>query len=201
MIKLSHVISYLTCPRLAYYRFNFGEDSFTEKQAVKEIYQSLRRGFGIDWAREKVRMMNKNYSEEIFNAAAKKFKIIEELKNFKTLDWDVVYFSEKLGVIMTVDELVEFRGETYPLFISLNAPKNGVWIQDSIKAGMASLIANLDKSVVYYAYSGEIRFVNADFGLKRKTIKLIERLKMIERGFLPERKESEYCKICSFAED
>ncbi|MEM0022078.1 MAG: hypothetical protein QXK44_00835 [Archaeoglobaceae archaeon] len=35
MIKLSHITSYLTCPRLAYYRLKFGEDSFTEKHAVK----------------------------------------------------------------------------------------------------------------------------------------------------------------------
>ncbi|MCS7118702.1 MAG: hypothetical protein RMH75_01430 [Archaeoglobaceae archaeon] len=201
MIKLSHIISYLTCPRLAYYRFKFGERSFTEKNAVREIYQSLRRGFGIEWARERAKTMNENYSEEVFNQAVHKFKFSQALEEFRALDWDVVFNSEKFGITLTVDEIVEFKNDEYPLFVSLNAPKIGVWFQDLIRAGIISLVTVFDKIFLYYAYSGEIRIAESSFNLKRKALKLIERLKMIEKGFLPERNEGEYCKFCKFFDD
>uniref|UniRef100_A0A7J2TGE6 Dna2/Cas4 domain-containing protein n=1 Tax=Archaeoglobus fulgidus TaxID=2234 RepID=A0A7J2TGE6_ARCFL len=201
MLRLSHILSYLTCPRLAYYRLKFGEKSFTEKHAVREIYKSLRRGFDVEWARERARAISENYSEDIFTQALRKFKFSKSLEDFKALEWDVVYTSEKLGVSMTIDEIVEYRGKIYPLFVSLNAPKDGVWLQDSIRAGIASLVANFESSLFYYAYSGEIRFVDTNFSLKRKSFKLIERLKMLEKGFIPERKEGKYCKVCPFLED
>ncbi|MEM4456986.1 MAG: hypothetical protein QXQ49_06680 [Archaeoglobaceae archaeon] len=201
VIKLSHITSYLTCPRLAYYRLKFGEDSFTEKHAVKEIYRCLRMSLGIDWAKEKAKALNKFFCEETFNRALANFKLAKELDKFKPIDWDVVYNSEKLGVSLTVDEIVEFCNETLPLFVALNAPKSGVWFQDAVKAGVVAVVAKFEKSIIYYSYSGEIRVVETDFGMKRKSLKLIERLRMIEKGFLPERKESEYCRFCRFFED
>ncbi|MFN3384254.1 MAG: hypothetical protein ACK401_05100 [Archaeoglobaceae archaeon] len=201
MIKLSHITSYLTCPRLAYYRLKFGEKSFTEKHAVKEIYRCLRMGLGIDWAKEKARALNEFFCEDTFNRALVNFKFVKELDDFKPLDWDVVYNSEKFGVSLTIDEIVKFREEELPLFVALNAPENGVWFQDLIKAGVTSIVARFERSVIYYSYSGEIRVVEAEFGIKRKSLKLIERLRMIEKGFLPERKEGEYCRFCGFVED
>lgn len=201
MIKLSHITSYLTCPRLAYYRLKFGEKSFTEKHAVKEIYHSLRRGLGIDWAKEKARTLNEFFCEETFNRALANFKLAKELDELKPLDWDVVYNSEKLGVSLTVDEIVEFKSKTLPLFVALNAPKSGVWFQDAIKAGVTAVVTKFEKSVIYYSYSGEIRVIQPEFGIKRRSLKLIERLKMIEKGFLPERNEGEYCRFCGFFED
>lgn len=201
MIKLSHITSYLTCPRLAYYRMKFSEKSFTEKHAIKEIYKSLRMGLGIEWAKERAKALNEFFREEIFNQALKKFRFVKELEELKPIDWDVVYTSEKLGVSLTIDEIVRFRNENFPLFVALNAPKSGVWFQDSIKAALTAIVAKLEKSVIYYSYSGEIRVVEADFALKRKSLNLVERLRMIEKGFLPERNESEYCRFCRFAGD
>lgn len=201
MIKLSHITSYLTCPRLAYYRYHFGDEIFSEKQAVREIYLSLRRGFGAEWAKQRILATNKNFKEEIFESALKKFVFSKGLEELRSLDWDVVFTSESLGVSLIIDEIVEFKGENFPLFVSLNAPKEGVWLTDQIRAGVSALIAKLNKTIIYYAYSGEIRVVDASIGVRRKALKLIERLKMIKNGFLPERNETNYCKICSFAED
>ncbi|MCS7143513.1 MAG: hypothetical protein NZ879_00645 [Archaeoglobaceae archaeon] len=201
MIKLSHITSYLTCPRLAYYRYHFGDRIFSEKQAVREIYLSLRKGFGIEWAKQRIMAINEYFSEEVFETASKKFVFSKSLEELKSLDWDVVFTSEEIGVSLVVDELVEFNGENFPLFVSLNAPKDGVWFPDQIKAGVTALIAKLNKSFVYYAYSGELRIAEANIGIRRKALKLIERLKMVKNGFLPEKNETNYCKICSFADD
>lgn len=201
MIKLSHITSYLTCPRLAYYRMRFGEKSFTEKHAVKEIYHSLRMGFGVEWARERAKALNESFCEETFNRALKNFKLSKELEEMKPVDWDVVYNSEELGVSLTIDEVVEFKEKRFPLFVALSAPKSGVWFQDLIKAGVTALVARFERSLIYYSYSGEVRVVEANFGIKRKSLKLIERLRMVEKGFLPERNEGEYCRFCGFFED
>lgn len=201
MIKLSHITSYLTCPRLAYYRYHFGDRRFSEKQAVREIYLSLRRGFGVDWAKQRIKAMNELLNEEVFESALKKVILSKSLEELKSLDWDVVFTSEELGVSLVVDEIVEFNGERFSLFVSLNAPNEGVWFPDLIKAGVTALITKMNKSFIYYAYSGEIRMAEANIGIRRKAFKLIERLKMIKNGFLPERNETDYCKICNFAED
>jgi len=201
VIRLSHITSYLTCPRLAYYRYHFGDEVFSEKQAVREIYLSLRRGLGTEWARQRISTIHRNLREEVFETALKKFVFSKSLEELKGLDWDLVITSESLGVSLTVDELVEFRGEKFPLFVSLNAPKEGVWLSDRIRAGVAALVTEMDRSLIYYAYSGDIRIAEAGVGVRRKALKLIERLKMIKNGFLPERNETNYCKVCSFAED
>ncbi|MEM2657871.1 MAG: hypothetical protein QXU17_04380 [Archaeoglobaceae archaeon] len=201
MIKLSHITSYLTCPRLAYYRYHYGERGFSEKQAVREIYLSLRRGFGVDWAKQRIKAMNELFNEDVFETALKKFVLSKSLEELKSIDWDVVFTSEELGVSLAVDEIVELNDDRFPLFVSLNAPNEGVWFPDLIKAGVTALITRMNKSLVYYAYSGEIRTAEANIGIRRKALKLIERLKMIKNGFLPEKNESNYCKVCSFAKD
>ncbi|MDK2795630.1 MAG: CRISPR-associated exonuclease Cas4 [Archaeoglobaceae archaeon] len=201
MIRLSHITSYLTCPRLAYYRYHFGEEIFSERQAVREIYLSLRRGLGTDWAKQRILATNKNFKDEIFERALNKFVFSKVLEDLRCLDWDVVFTSEDLGVSLLVDEIVEFREERFPLFVSLNAPKEGVWLPDQIRAGVSALITNLNRTIIYYAYSGEIRVVDASIGVRRRALKLIERLKMIKNGFMPKRNETNYCKLCSFAED
>lgn len=201
MIKLSHITSYLTCPRLAYYRYHFGDKRFSEKQAVREIYLSLRRGFGVEWAKQRILAMNECFEEEVYRNALKKLVLSEHLKELKGLDWDVVFTSKELEVSLVVDEIVEYNGEKFPLFVSLNAPPRGVWFQDRIKAGITALITKMSRSMIYYAYSGELRIAEADLGTRRKALKLIERLKMIKKGFIPERNETNYCKGCSFVED
>ncbi len=201
MIQLGHLTSYLTCPRLCYYRLHSGERTFTEYQAVREIYISLRRGFGLSWAEERARALNEEFNEDVFKRAAQNFVYDDVLKDFKPIDWDVQILAEKLGIAMIVDEIVEFNSEIYPLFVGLRAPKSGVWFKDAVKIAVASFAKGYGAGLVYYAYSGEIRRSEVTIATKRKVLKLTERVKMVAGGFLPERRRSEYCRFCSFAEE
>jgi len=199
MIKLSHITSYITCPRLCYYRLHFEDEVFTEMNAVREIYLSFRRGFDLKWAEERAKALYSNFDYEVFKKASEKF-VYREI-GLKTVEWDTVLKSERLEVVMTIDEIVSDGQREFPLFLSLNSPEEGIWFKDVIKAGIAGIIAGYDESKIYYAYSGELRDVEVSYGIKRKALKLIERVKMIKKGFLPERRESEYCRFCSFKED
>jgi CRISPR-associated exonuclease Cas4 len=199
MIKLSHLTSYITCPRLCYYRLHYGESSFTEFAAIREIYLSYRQGFDFDWARKRAESLYDTFNGEIFENAAKNF--IAPGFDFKSLEIDVLLKSEKLNLLVSVEEIVEKRGEKVPLFLNLVPPEKGVWLKDTIKAGAASLAAGFSKALIYYAYTGDIREVEVTFGVKRKVIKLVERVKLVQKGFLPERRESGYCNNCSFREE
>ncbi len=133
MIKLSYLTSYITCPRLCYFRIHFGEKQFTEFNAAREIYLSLKQGFDLDWAMKRAKALHEDFDEEVFKTAANKF-IFPQI-DCKTVDMDVTIKSESLGLLVSVEEIVECNGEQLPLFLGLNPPENGVWLKDMIKAG------------------------------------------------------------------
>ncbi len=198
MLNLSHLTSYLTCPRLCYYRLRDREKGFTESQAAREIYISLRRGFDIAWAEERAKTLH-DFDEEVFRTAASKLVFSDLLNDFKPVDWDIVVRSERFGLSFVIDEIVEFDSR-YPLFVSLKAPQSGVWFRDAIKVAAACMVCGFDAGLVYYAYSGELRRCELSFGLKRSFLKLLERVRMVANGFLPERKRSAYCESCRYRE-
>lgn len=201
VIRLSHITSYLICPRLCYYRIHFVDESFTEINAVREIYISIRRGFDVQWAENRAKSLYNKFDYNVFNSARRKFVYNSLLQKLNSKDWDVVLKSERLGVVMTVDEIVMDGDSEIPLFVSLKPPENGVWFKDVIKAGLAGIIAGYRKAKVYYAYSGDIRDVKINYSVKRKVVKLIERVRMVKNGYLPERREGKYCNYCSFSEE
>ncbi len=199
MLNLSHLTSYLTCPRLSYYRIRNKEDSFTELQAVREAYISLRRGFDLNWAEKRIKILH-NFDAEVFKKAVDKMIFNKRaLDELRAIDWDVSVRSEKFGISFTIDELVE-KDAIAPLYVALKAPERDVWFKDAIKIAAACICCNYSFGFVYYAYSGELRICTVNFGLKRSFLKLLERVKMLENGFLPEKKEGEYCKICKYKE-
>jgi CRISPR/Cas system-associated exonuclease Cas4 (RecB family) len=160
-------------------------------------------GFDINWARKRSKKMNDNFNRDIFERAAKNFVLADELKNLKPVDWDVVVRSQEMNLVAAIDELVTTteQQQQIPLFVSLKAPAHGVWYRDMMKAAVLALIDNFNSSLFYYAYSGEIRKVDVGSGLRRRAMKLIERVKMISKGFVSQKIESRYCKFCNFRED
>ena len=199
MIKLSYITSYLTCPRLCYYRIHFGETSFTEMTAAREIYFSLRQGFDLEWARKRAESLHDSFDFETFNRVAEKFVYVDH--GYKSVEIDALIKSDALNLLVSVDEVVEVGDNELPLFLSLNPPEKGVWMKDLIKAGAASLAGGFREAMFYYAYTGELRRAEVTFGVRKRVLKLMERVKLLQKGFLPERRESGYCNYCSFRED
>ncbi|WP_290623285.1 MULTISPECIES: PD-(D/E)XK nuclease family protein [unclassified Archaeoglobus] len=199
MIRLSQLTSYLTCPRLCYYRIHFGETSFTEMTAAREIYFSLRQGFDFEWAKKRAESLHDGFDCEIFNRVAEKFVYMDH--GYRSIEIDALIKSEALNLLVSVEEVAEVGEDKLPLFLSLYPPEKGVWRRDLIKAGAASLAGGFREALFYYAYTGELRRAEATFGIRKRVLRLMERVKLIQRGFLPERRESGYCNYCSFKED
>ena len=202
MITLSQVISYLTCPRVCYYRMQNDENVYTERHAARDIYISLRMGFDINWAKKRSKMMHENFNQDVFEKAVRNFVLVDQLNNLMPIDWDVIVKSQEMDLVAAIDEIVVApSSQQIPLFVSLNAPERGIWYRDMMKSAVLSLMRGYNHSLVYYAYSGELRRVLVSPALKRRAIKLVERVKMISKGFVPQKIESNYCKICNFRED
>jgi CRISPR-associated exonuclease Cas4 len=186
---------------------------FTESpginSAIKEIFLSLRKGFDVEWAKN--RFIEKGGEEKVFHSAFKKFRMNDELYKLAPFEWEVPLSSKKFRLSGVVDELSIIDSEIVPLAISSSSPKEGVWFKDLIKISCYSLLLSENKEkfenfrfknrgFVYYAING--RLVGVSIGrLERiNVIRIIERVTRLRKGFVPERKESGRCRICSFRE-
>ncbi|WP_457549958.1 CRISPR-associated protein Cas4 [Archaeoglobus sp.] len=201
MIKVSDLTSYLTCPKLFYFRMRFGA-KLNEMNAVREIYLSLRKGYDLTWAENRFLEMGGN--KDIFDKAKERFKFLEELDILNPVDWEIRLESKKYRLKGLLDELVEFRSKLYPLVLSLKSSKN-VKFKDKIKISAFCILledVGIDCSYgfVYYCYDGAVKRV--DIGKKERyyVLKLIEKVERIKKGFVPEAREKPMCKYCEFFE-
>jgi CRISPR-associated exonuclease Cas4 len=201
MLRVSDLTSYLTCPRLCYYRLRFGEDTVTEKKAAREIYLAIRKGLGTVWAEMRYSEL---YGEtEVFKEAKRNFKLSKELESLTPVEWEVNLKSDRLGLSGVVDEIVEERGRLSPLIISLKAPEKGVWYADRIKLASLKIIGkdlgfDFNGGFVYHCYDGELRHVEINRKDIYSTFRIVEKVRRLEKGFIPERVQGKYCRMCSF---
>lgn len=201
MIYVSDLINYLLCPRLCYFRSRF-EGRVGEMNAVREIYLSLRKGYGLDWAKR--RFLELGGDESTFNSARSNFVLSKDLEFLKPVDWEIKLESKNYKLKGILDELVEFRSNFHPLVLSLRCPRN-VRFKDRIKVSAFCLLLkemdlNCNFGFVYYCYDGELKRV--DIGRKERyyTLKLVEKVERVKNGFLPDVKNKEFCKSCEHFE-
>lgn len=202
MLRVSDLTSYLTCPRLCYFRLRFGEDVVTEKKAAREIYLAIRKGLGIGWAETRYAEL---YGEtEVFERAKQNFQLAEELESLTPVEWEVSLRSDRLNLSGVVDEVVE-KGGLSPLILSLKAPDKGVWYADRIKLASLKIIGkdvgfDFNGGFVYYCYDGALRQVEITRKDIYSTFRIVEKVRRLEKGFIPEKVQGSYCRICSFRE-
>ncbi len=201
MLRVSDLTSYLICPRLCYFRLRFGEDAVTEKKAAREIYLAIRKGFGIEWAERRYAEL---YGEaEVFEKAKQSFTLSQELESLVPVEWEVSLKSDRLNLSGVVDEVVEEKGKLSPLIISLRAPDRGVWYADRIKIASLKMLGkdagfDFNGGFVYYCYDGELRHVETTRKDIYSTLRIVEKVRRLEKGFIPEKVRGKYCKVCSF---
>ncbi len=196
MLRVSDVTSFITCPRLAYFRIHFGEDKPNEYHAAREIFLSLRKGLGYEWAYERFISLYPD-SEDVFRTAASKFRYSEELERIEPLEWEVFFESEKLGLKGVVDEITK-SNEFIVLMVKKS--KEDFTFKERMRLAAISIISGMESGYTYYAFDGILMKYNASRRDRYNVLRILEKLRRIEKGFLPERTESERCKSCEYRE-
>ncbi|AIY91165.1 CRISPR-associated protein Cas4 [Geoglobus acetivorans] len=197
MIKIGDITSFVSCPRLAYFRMHHEKGIANEYHAVREIFLSLRKGYDYEWAYERFSTLYPD-SKETFTLAASKFRYSEELEKIRPKAWEVYFESERLRLRGVVDEITE-SGRFLVVMLKKNSDR--FTFKERMRMSAISAISGIKEGFVYYAYDG----VLAEFKETRKDrynlLRILEKLRKIEKGFLPERKESQRCEICEYSEE
>ncbi len=113
--------------------------------------------------------------------------------------------SEKFGLSGSPDRLIKINESILPSIIKTgNMPENGVWSGDRLQLTAYSILVEekynliVEKGFVEYARQGKVRPAVIKRHERRKVLQLIERIKKIRNGFMPERPENAPCMHCAF---
>ena len=196
MLKVGDITSFLTCPRLAYFRIHHGIDVPNEYHAVREIFLSLRKGLDHEWAFERFSALYPGH-REVFVRAASRFRYSDELESIRPKEWEVFFESERLGLRGVVDEVTE---DGRFIVVMLKKNSENLTFRERMRLTAISTISGIQEGYAYYAYDGllvEFRETRKD---RYNLLRVLEKLRKIEKGFLPERKERDRCKSCEYRE-
>ena len=193
VVRVSDVVNFVKCKRLAFFSIHHPKDFPTPLKAAREIFLSLRKGFDYDWAFERFSTLYPE-ARDIFVEASKNFTFSDELEKLIPLKWEQYYYSEKLKLSGIVDEV----HENSFLWVSLKVPKKERF-ENRIKAACYSILTGFDTAYVYYCYDGKLERINVSRRDKYNALRIIEKVRKVERGIIPEREESWMCEKCVYA--
>ncbi len=196
MIKIGDITSFITCPRLAYFRIHEKREYVSEYHAVREIFLSIRKGYDHEWAFERFSTLYPDF-RDVFISASSKFRYSEDLDKIKPKEWEVFFESKKLGIRGVVDEITE---DGRYLVVMLSRGGEDFTFKERMRLTAISAISGLKEGYVYYAYDGLLLSFRDSRKDRYNMLKILEKLRRIEKGFLPEGKKGERCNLCEFKE-
>lgn len=113
--------------------------------------------------------------------------------------------SDKFGLSGSPDRLLKINESLVPSIIKTgNMPENGVWNGDRLQLTAYSILVEeqynsiVKKGFVEYARWGIVRPVVIKRHERRKVLQVMDRIKKIQDGFMPERPEDAPCEYCGF---
>jgi len=117
-------------------------------------------------------------------------------------------YSDILGLYGIIDKIVIFEDEEIPSIVkSGNSPTNGVWRED--RAQLAAYIMLLEediertigKGVVEYFMCGRPVLVKINRYDRRLVLNVRDKIKKIQKGYLPERNDKAFCDHCIYMDE
>lgn len=196
MLKVGDITSFLTCPRLAYFRIHHPRDIPSEYYAAREIFLSLRKGYGYEWAYERFSALYPD-SEDVFRSAASKFRYSPDLEKIVPREWEVFFESEKLGIRGVVDEVTE---DGKFVIVMLRKNSGTFTFREMMRLAAISVISGMENGYAYYAYDGLLRAYEVSRRDRYNLLRILEKLRKVESGFMPERRESVRCGSCEYGD-
>ena len=113
--------------------------------------------------------------------------------------------SDKFGLSGSSDRLLKINESLVPSIIKTgNMPENGVWNGDRLQLTAYSILVEekynsiVEKGFVEYARFGIIRPVVVKRHERRKVLQVMDKIKKIQNGFMPERPKDAPCEYCGF---
>ena len=120
-------------------------------------------------------------------------------------DGEVTLYSKRSGLRGNVDRVMKIDGSLAPSLIKISkAPADGVWKNDRIQlAACAMLIEEchdvvVTHGVVEYVRSGVYRFTVVKHQDRRAVLGIINKIRKIKEGRMPDRIQGAPCGWCSF---
>ena len=113
--------------------------------------------------------------------------------------------SDKFGLSGSPDRLLKINESPVPSIIKTgNMPENGVWNSDRLQLTAYSILVEekynsiVEKGFVEYARWGIVRPVVIKRHERRKVLQVMDKIKKIQDGFMPERPKDAPCEYCGF---
>ncbi|MFZ3167014.1 MAG: CRISPR-associated protein Cas4 [Candidatus Methanoperedens sp.] len=113
--------------------------------------------------------------------------------------------SDKFGLSGSPDRLLKINENLVPSIIKTgNMPENGVWNSDRLQLTAYSILVEekynsiVEKGFVEYARWGMVRPVVIKRHERRKVLQVMDKIKKIQEGFMPERPKDAPCEYCGF---
>ncbi len=113
--------------------------------------------------------------------------------------------SDKFGISGTPDRLLKKNESIAPTIIKTgNMPDNGIWNSERLALTAYSILVEekynsiVEKGFVEYARWGKVRQCVIKRHERRQVLRIRDKIRKIQDGFMPERPEDAPCKYCNF---
>ncbi|NJD53863.1 MAG: CRISPR-associated protein Cas4 [Candidatus Methanoperedens sp.] len=113
--------------------------------------------------------------------------------------------SDKFRFSGSPDRLIKINESIVPSIIKTgNMPENGIWNSDRLQLTAYSILVEekynsiVEKGFVEYVRRGIVRPVVIKRHERRKVLQVMDKIKKIQEGFMPERPKDAPCEYCGF---
>ena len=134
---------------------------------------------------------------------------ISQLQSKRVTSYEVDYVinSDRLGLVGCIDNLLKLDEGFVPSLIKTgDCPDVGIWKNDRLQLTAYALLIEeefdtvVKRGFVEYTLEAEIREAEIKSYDRRKVLSIVERIKKIKEGRLPDRVDNKICESCSFAD-
>lgn len=124
------------------------------------------------------------------------------------IDIEKRVYSDRFGLYGIIDKIVIFDDEEIPSIVKLgNSPNIGVWKEDRTQLTACIMLLEeetgrvIGKGVVEYFRCGRPVLVEINRYDRRLVLNVIDKIKKIQMGRLPEREDKVFCNYCTYKEE
>lgn len=172
------------------------------QKEIRVIYRNDLAGINDDMIEESISAVRSYLDEISLNLSS-----FAQFYSNGSTHIEPLLLSEKFGLTGSPDRLIKIDENLIPSIIKTgNIPENGVWQNDRLQLTAYSLLVEekydsvMEKGFVEYARWGKVREVTIKRHERRKILQIIERIKKIQNGFMPEKPEKAPCEYCGWNE-